>query len=316
MASRRLESINKDLGPWPKNNPTASDISDCTRETVLAMTNWKDRPTFDPEVRARLERGNVIENIVLRDLALLGYTVRVERVPFEIKDRKGRLICRGRVDGFLDYAKRKTAPIEIKSLNPNIYNQINDQEDFDRYVFFRKYPRQLQTYMYANNFEEGMWLLDDCLGHQKFIPCILDYDRMDKILRQLEEAVDHKEKGTLPDYHKDPSVCLKCWAFKRLCTPPFFSGEGMQLINDPELEEKIKLRATLEPASKEYSRVDKELKEVFKGRDGLVIGNWLVSGEEKIRAFKAQPATEAYQSKSWQTTIEPIKENGSGEAIP
>ena len=174
MAARRLALITKDLGPWPKNNPTASDISDCTRETVLGMTHWKERPRFDPEVRARLERGNVIENVVLRDLALLGYTVRQDRVPFEIKDRKGRLICRGRLDGFLDYGKGKTIPIEIKSLTPMIYSQINNQDDFDRYVFFRKYPKQLMTYMYSEGYEEGMWILDDCLGHQKFIPCKLD----------------------------------------------------------------------------------------------------------------------------------------------
>jgi len=315
MTARRLDMINKDLGPWPKNNPTASDISDCERETVLGMTNWADRPPFPPEVRARLERGNVIENHVIRDLALLGYTVRVERTPFEIKDKKNRIVLRGRMDGFIDYAKRKTAPIEIKSLNPNIYNQIHTQEDFDRYTFFRKYPRQLQSYMYAYNFEEGMWILDDCLGHQKFIPCTLDFDRVDAILKQLESAVEHRENGTLPDYHKDPSVCMKCWAFKRICTPPFFTGEGIKMIDDPELESKLEEWGRLKPEFSAYTKIDKELKELFKERDNLVIGKWLVKGTLATRSMKAQPAKEAQAITYWKSTIEKIDNSPEEEDV-
>jgi hypothetical protein len=72
------------------------------------------------------------------------------------------------------------------------------------------------------------------MGHWKLIPCRLDYERAEKILQQLEGAVEHIANGTLPPFHQDPQVCLKCWAYKRVCTPPFASGEGMHVFTDPE----------------------------------------------------------------------------------
>lgn len=304
IEERRQLLKSKDLGPWPKSNPTASDISECTREMVLQVTNWQDRPPFTAAIRERLDRGTKIEDLVIQELRDIGYTIRQDRMPFEIRDKQGRLLCRGKVDGFIQIG-RKDFPFEVKSLNPNIFNRIDSQEDFDQYIFFRKYPKQLLVYLYANNIEEGFFILDDCLGHQKLIPVKLDYERMEKILQQLESAVDHLAKKTLPDFHKDPAVCLKCHFFKRICTPPFFTGEGLQMINDPELEAKLNRRAELDPAATEYDRLDKELKEVFKGRDGLIIGNWLVSGEEKTRNYKAQTARE---TKYWQTTFERVDE--------
>jgi len=313
LQEKRLETLKDNLGPWPKNNPTASDISDCPRETVYGMTHWKERPGFDPEVRARLDRGSAIEKLVKAELSTLGYTVKEDRFPFEIRDKKGRLICRGIVDGFISReSRKKDFPFEVKSLNPNVYNQINVQEDFDRYIFFRKYPRQLQTYMFANNYDQGFWILDDCMGHQKFIPCRLDYDRMEAILQHLEAAVDHREKRTLPDYHKDPAVCFKCWAFKRICTPPFFRDEGMKVFDDPELEAKLDdLDACKVPAA-EHARLKKELLPLFMNKKDYVIGKWLVLGEEKKRNMKAQPAKEAEETKYWQTKFERIEKQSDG----
>lgn len=314
LQTNRQETLNKDLGPWPKNNPTASDISDCPRETVYGMTHWKERPGFNAEVRARLDRGSEIENLVMRALGSFGYTVRVDRLPFEIKDKKGRLICRGIVDGFLsDGPRGKTYPLEVKSLNPNLFSQINEQADFDRYQFFRKYPRQLQTYCYANNYDQAFWILDDCMGHMKFIPLRLDYDRMEAILQHLESAVDHRDKGTLPDYHKDPATCLKCWAFKRICTPPFFREEGLKVFDDPELEAKIDRFTELKPVHSEFEKVKKGLLPLFANKKDYVIGKWLVGGEEKTKNFKAAPAKEATQTKYWATTFELIEQPAKDE---
>lgn len=289
IAEKRREAHSRDLGPWPRNNMVASDIGDCARENVLAILNWKDRPSFDPEVKARLERGNKIEDLAIAELQALGYRVRVERTPFEIKDKSGRLLCRGRLDGFLA-ENGKEWPFECKSLNPNVYNQINEEADFDRYLFFRKWPRQLQTYLFANNLDEGFFILDDCLGHWKLLPVHLDYERMEAILKQLEIVADHVEAQTLPDFHKDPAVCVRCWARGRLCNPPFFSGEGMKVINDAELEQKLNRRAELDPMASEYDALDREikgvLKEAMKPEQIFIVGGWMVKAEEKRRNFK------------------------------
>ena len=299
--------------PYPRNNPIASDISDCMRETVLGITNYKDRPKFDPEVIARMERGKKIEHLMREELLELGYTVREERLLAELKDSKGRLLTRGRADGFI-VKDRKEFAFEGKSMTPYVYNQINEQADFDRYVFFRKYPRQLQSYLLASNLEEGLWILDDCLGHWKIIPCRLDYERGEAILKHLEGAVAHLEAKTLPDFHKDPAICLKCWARGRVCNPPFFSGEGMQIISDPELEQKLNRRAELDPLAAEYDHLDKDLKDILKEsmkpEQVFVVGNWMIKAEEKTRNYKAQLAKPASKTTYLGFEIEKIQEKG------
>jgi hypothetical protein len=298
QARRRLKYETR-TKPYPRSNPIASDIGDCVRETVLGITNWRDKPDFSVDAVERMERGNQIEDLMIRELMELGYSVRVDRQPFELKDKKGRVISRGRVDGFIRIG-RKDYPLECKSMNPNVYARIDTQADFDEYTFFRKYPRQLVLYLLANNFEEGMWAVDDCMGHWKLIPCRLDYERAEKILTHIESTVEHVANGTLPAFHNDPTVCLKCHFFKRVCTPPFFSaGEGMRAVNDPELADKIARRAYLDPLASEYDKLDKEIKETLKAamkdQDNWIIGGFLVTAEEKTRRFKAQPAKPASQ---------------------
>lgn len=297
ITKKRTEKYVRDTKPYPRNQPTSSDLGDCLRETVLGITNWQDKPSFSPELVQRFRRGAKLEDIAIAELQDLGYRVRVDRKPFEMKDKKGRVVLRGIIDGFVEAGHRQIFPMECKSLNPNIWARIDSQEDFDRYSFFRKYPRQLQSYLLAENLDQGFWLLDDCLGHWKLIPCHLDFDRAEKLLRHAEQAVEHIANGTLPDFHYDPSYCLKCIMFKRVCTPPFFIGEGMKMINDPEFADKLAKRAELDQAATEYDKLDKEIKETLKAAmkpgDNWIIGDYLVAAEEKTRRMKAQPAKEA-----------------------
>jgi hypothetical protein len=101
------------------------------------------------------------------------------------------------------------------------------------------------------------------MGHWKLIPCRLDYARTEKILKQLEGAVEHIANSTLPEFHQDPQACLKCWAFKRVCTPPFASGEGMQVFSDPEFAAKIARRVELADSASEYDRYDRGYQGIF-----------------------------------------------------
>lgn len=303
--------------PYPRSQPVSSDIGDCLRETVLGITNWRDRPEFSIELLQRFERGNKVEDLALAELQALGYRVRVDRRPFEMKDKQGRVVLRGRVDGFLEAGHRQEFPLECKSLNPNVFSRIDTQEDFDNYSFFRKYPRQLQSYLLAENLEEGFWHLDDCMGHWKLIPCRLDYERAERLLKQAEQAVEHVAKGTVPEFHADPAYCIKCWAFKRVCTPPFFNGEGMKMINDPEFADKLERRAELDMAATEYDKLDKEikatLKEAMKPLDNWIIGDFLVSASEKQRRMKAQPAKEAHMTNYLAFDIERMAETAALE---
>ena len=306
IEERRQAALEQRTDRYPRSQPIASDLSDCTRETVLGILHWQDRPLPDAWLKARFERGNLIENAALRELADLGYTVRTERTPFEVRDTTGRLVLRGKVDGFLHrHLVKRDYPLEIKSLDPNVFRQITTAEDFQRYTFTAKWVRQLQAYLYANNEEEGFFLLDDCLGHWRLIPVMLDYAATERIIRQCEEAVAHVAAGTLPDYHRDPAVCRKCWAFGRVCDPPIES-QGLTILNSEELEVKLERRAQLESARREYEDLDGEIKDTVKGKDGLIVGRFLIQGKEIIRKLKAQEAREIV---IWQTKITMVSDS-------
>lgn len=309
IAARRTDRHQKAVETkYPRSHPIASDIGDCHRETVLGVTHWQDKPAFPADLGARFERGNNIENWVILELQHLGFTVRVDRAPWEIMDRKGRLVCRGKVDGFISDGLtdgRAEVPFEVKSLYPYIYQSINEVADFDRFFFSKKYPRQLQLYLYANNLPEGFFLLDDCMGHWKMIHVELDLEKTEAILQQIEGAVDHINNGTLPGYHDDPSVCRKCWAYGRVCTPPM-QNEGWEVLGDETIARDLDRRAECEPQHQEYAAIDKRVKARFRGKSNIIVGDWIVTGKEGEQKKKAQEATTV---KTWRTTIKRISED-------
>jgi len=239
----------------------------------------------------------------MAELRSVGYSPRVERHPFEIKDRQGRIVLRGKLDGFLKWEGTEI-PFEVKSLDPNIFRQVDSVEDFQRWPWARRYPRQMQAYLLANNLEEGFFLLDDCKGNWKLLPVPLNYALAEAVLRQCEIAVEAAHTGDLPAYHKDPAICRQCWAFGRVCTPPM-EYHGLVMADDPEFIQQLDRRGELYEAHKEYEGLDRAIKDRTKGKDGLVAGSWLIQGKEVTQERKAQPAKIVT---FWQSKITKIEE--------
>src|SRR5438094_49269 len=95
IAEKRRERYAIRTKPSPRSQPVASDLGNCLRETVLGITQWKERPEFSIELAQRFERGNKIEDLAMAELQGMGYRARVDRQPYEIKNKKGRVINRG-----------------------------------------------------------------------------------------------------------------------------------------------------------------------------------------------------------------------------
>jgi len=349
IEARRTEQLSREATIHPRNQPVASDLGPCDRELVLQIVAWDQKPPFDPYVMARLKRGSAIEDIVIRELSSLGIYVRVDRKPFELKDRQGRVILRGKVDGFIEQKEEipemsmiplakgeaptvppksttKVYPFEAKSMNPNIFNGVHKIEDLKGY--FAKWPLQLQSYLFGNDLEEGLLLIDDCMGHWKLLPVTLDYKVMEGILQRCEntmdmvkrvqgvtdfqagtmstQGMDEKIHKILPPYHHDLAVCVRCWARGRVCFPPM-DRKGLQELK-PEDEERLvpilDRRGELEEARTEYEAADREAKKALKGLDQAVVGKWLVQGKEILGQRKAQ---EAKETTTWRTTITKIE---------
>lgn len=304
--NRREEAVLRRISAYPRHNPIASDVGLCMRELVLQMTHWQERPLMTVERKIMADRGSLVEEAILRELSSLGISVRTDRLPFEIKDKHGRVVLRGKADGFIEWEK-KTYPLEIKKINPMVFPRINSVSDFQRWWWMTRYPHQLSGYLYANNLEEGLFLLDDAQGRWKLLPFALDYAEMEKILQRCEQAVNHRDAGTLPDYHTDAEVCKKCWAFGRVCFPPL-TTEGTILLTDPEFEAKLERREELLPAHKEYENLDEDVKKSVKGKDGVLVGRFLITGKEIIRHYKAQEERDLVTWKSNIITVDKTQE--------
>lgn len=311
IEQRRTEALERKAESYPRNNPVASDLGPCARETALAILHWQSRPVFPTDLLARFERGKVVEDTILRELSALGLYARVERKPFEIRGRDGALLLRGKIDGFIEW-QGTDYPMEIKTLDPMVFRRIDHVSDFERFGFLAKYPRQLQAYLYANSLPEGFFLLDDCMGHWKLIPVAINYEVMESILRQCEAAVaavdrvklGAPEEEVLPPYHAEISVCRRCWAFARVCTPPNLAAtEDLRVVEDPALELMLARRHELAAAAREYDALDKTVKDTFRNIPQSVCGAFIIRGKPQERHYKALPAR---TTTIWLTEIERI----------
>lgn len=321
ILKRREDRLKRESTVYPRNNPTASSLSECAREMVLSILFWQQVPPFDTYVKARLEEGQRQENYVLQELLGLGFTITENNPPpFEIKDRKGRLIMRGKIDGKCLWKDRRV-PFEVKSMNSNVFAGVNTMQDFYKYFWMKRYVLQMMSYLYANDEQEGVFIIVDMQGHWKVIELSLDMEIMEGILQLCERVVDSVQRcreesvvfgstGTdskeLPPYHADLSVCRRCKINNILCFPPMNFGAGAQVIDDIELIESLKRRGELQELSKEYDSLDKKIKERLKDVPLAIAGDYQIIGEEKTRHMKAQPAKEAVVQKYWQTRIEKI----------
>jgi len=299
ILGRREDALRATGGGYARSNPIPSDLSECTRAMVLSITHWQDRPPFEPFVKARLNRGKLIEDAILRELAELGISVRQDRKPFEIKDDAGRRVLRGRLDGFIQWEGRREVPLECKSVDPNVFRSLKTLADFERYWYTRRWPLQLQCYLYAENLDEGILLLDDCLGHWRLLPVPIDFEVLEPIIKRCEETVAHVAAQTLPDFHPNAAVCRRCWCFNRVCIPPV-ENQGLTALDDPEFLTKLERREALAPLRSEYEALDDEIKERVRGKDGLVVGEFLIQGKETVTQRKAQ---EAKTIIGWRTSI-------------
>ncbi|MEN3014407.1 MAG: hypothetical protein ABDH23_07355, partial [Endomicrobiia bacterium] len=246
---------------YPRQCFIASDITDCDRYLVYSVLNWQDRAEVDNYMMATFEAGKEHERMVVSDLLQLGFEIIEGQTPFEIKNREGEVICRGKIDGKIKYNGQKY-PFEVKTMNVNMFNLINDIEDFSKKPLFRKYLRQIQLYLYGHNCEEGLFIITDLQKHYKLIPVYLDYGECELILQRLEKSWEYVKKKQLPAMISDTRICQKC-AFNHLCLPDIKS-EGSEFIVDDELLTMLERREELKKYVEEYEEIDEIVKERLK----------------------------------------------------
>lgn len=307
MVARRKAALASKIKAYPANNFRASDILECDRAMVHGVLDWDKKALHDEGLQAIFDAGTREEQNVKQRLGYeLGFEFVEQQRPFEIKSRSGEVMCRGHIDGKVLY-NGEAIPVEIKSMNENVFNSIKSLDDFQKKPLHRKYLRQMQLYLFGNNEEAGVFILSN-FRTEKIIPVVLDYGECEAILQKLErnwEMVKKKEYPARIDYSEQ--LCSRC-AYKHICLNEV-KHEGAKFIDNPELEEKLERREELKPFVDEYSDIDKELKEPFKGIPEAYIGKtWQVVGREWVTNrvdTKAMPdeVKKPYtvQTKTWRT---------------
>lgn len=264
----------------------ASSYEPCRRKLTLLLTDGDKLPPFEPDVLARFHRGRDRERNQKIDLEKAGqlcdppFQVVGGQERFELRDRKGRPAIVGRVDFAVDFGRDlATAPVEVKDWHPNLTDRLTTFQDVLNNQWARRGGYQLLIYLYGAGREFGFLLLPRP-GLPKLIPVTL-FDHLDMVedfLQMAEEALDHREAGTLPGYIEDASECRRCGFYGAVCNPPLTSGEGLVVLTDPELEAALEKREELKEAADEYASLDKQVKERLRGVETGVAGKYVIQG--------------------------------------
>jgi len=276
--NKRLESkINK----WPRKHTIASDIPICSRQGVYSILNWDERKMHDATLQARFDKGIQEEANLIKELVDLGYEVIEQQVPLA-KDMTDKYNLSGKIDGKLKFNGSRI-PFEVKSMNPFSYNKVGTLDDVKGDIFMSRYYRQMQVYLLGHNEEFGLFFFTDCLGHWKIVPCPLDYQEGENILKKVEEISKHVVERTLPvRIPYDSVICGYC-AFNHICLPDIINESKVKFENNVEFESMLKRRGELQPAVKEFEELDDKIKNSVKEMPMVSIGNWLITGKWQER---------------------------------
>lgn len=262
--NKRIAGLESKRSVYPRTHFIASDIVPCDRYMVYSVLNWRDKKAFESGVVARLDEGNRHEKQMVSELMLMGFNVIQNQMPIEIKNRTGELVCRGKIDGLIQYGRQRFA-LEIKTMSPNVFNSVNSIEDFYKKPYLRKYLSQIWLYLYGNNLEYGLFMLDNLMGQWKAVPIELNYEATEGILQRLERCWEYVKKKEYPDpIPYDSTMCDDC-AFAATCLRDVSSKNILDLSADEEFSTMAKRCAELKPLVKEHDAIEKGIKLKLEG---------------------------------------------------
>jgi hypothetical protein len=260
-------------------NIFAGGWSPCLRFGVLQMTRGDEFPAFPSHTLANFRRGKDRERDLKADITRVGrlsvpmFELTGMEERFAVKDRKGREVITGKVDGrlnfpdvYIDVASRRrlVAPIEFKAWNSNMVAGVKTFDDLLDNKWMKKGARQLLIYLLATEQPIGFMALDRA-GLPLILPVELSryLGLAEEFMQYAEKAKDHVEAGTLPEYFKEASECKTCRAFGTVCSPPI-SYDAAKIIVDEETLMLIETHEANYEAAKTYEKAHKKLAEQFK----------------------------------------------------
>lgn len=281
IVERVMEHKQQSIKQYPVNANRASSLGHpCTRYLVFERTRWQEKVLHGAPLQLVFDLGNDIEDRVMRDLREAGLTVIEQQRSFAWD--KYRIT--GHIDGKVQVSNN-VYPIEVKSMSPYAFEKVNNVRDMheSKYHYMRAYPAQMTLYLLMDNKEIGYFILKNKVtGKMKEVMVDLDFDLGESLLKKAETINTHVDGGTVPEPMEwDDLTCSEC-SYLHICTPDRI-GKEIEMVDDDELLDLLKKRDVLMKAYREYEQVDREIKDAIKGREKILVGDFLITGKWQER---------------------------------
>lgn len=284
---------------YPTHTNRASELGhECLRYLVFVRTHWQERSLPELDLQLIFDEGRIHEAAVLRDLQDAGFNVIEQQRSFEWKKYE----ITGHIDAKVVLSETAVLPVEIKSCSQFVFDKVNSLDDLfkSKYPHLRRYPAQLTLYCLMDAKEGGLFIFKNKQnGKLKEIALELDYDFAEELIKKAETINEHVKNGTVPDpIEWTEESCGGC-GFRHICGNEA-KRDAIDFSDDADLKSKLERREELIPFKVEFAELDEEVKAKLKGKDRVVVGDFLITGKE---IKKQMPAKEASIQMYWQTKI-------------
>lgn len=298
---RRVES----LQPKDPRRPTslyASRIPDCERQGVYEFSAYKDKMPFTWELHALFGAGNVNEDAYKTQLRELGFKLVEDGAPLS-DDMRLKYNIGGYLDWRIQWEGTKFV-FEAKMMSQHVFDAIDGLTadvlktgeitpdmiergvaSMKRFIWTRKYLRQLYVYELGTHEEVAIFALTDGRGRWKFVIVPLDYAEAERILKIAERIKGHVEGGTLPERITfTPEICGRC-PFLNVCIPDIKVEAKLKIVDNKELADLLEVRDAHLESWRKVEKIDKAIKAFFENvKDGIFnVGNWIVQRKAENR---------------------------------
>lgn len=265
-----------------QNNLRASSIGfECDRKHYYDLTERREAPSV--ELQSIFEEGKHLEKFTEKQLMEMGYELNDRQREHRLENP----LITAHIEGQLRKGDGPWYPYDVKSCNPWDFTGLNSAEDFllSKKPYQRNYATQILTYMLAVNAEYGClilknkqtgWIKDVWFSFEEHVSLI------DDAIKRAQRVYEAHSAKQIPAYTTDRSLCSRCdWA--KICLPDLVSNGGVEFLQSPELEEKLRDRDRLAEAAEQYEELDAEIKSIVKqtGTGEKAVGDWLLTVKER-----------------------------------
>ena len=249
----------------------------CLRYLVHARRDWDKKAKLPPQALRRMRRGKALEEHAIHEMMVGGRNIICQQEPFVWPDKQ----IAGRIDGKFQMG-RETQPFEIKTTTPYAFRKLNTVDDFRRKWWTLNYICQMTLYLLMADKEKGQLILFEPVDWElKEIEVPLDYSLGEQLVQKAETINAWMGKDGYPDA-EECDACERC-EFAHLCPQGERPKDAEIILDRQDLEEKLARREVLKSQVAEYNDLEKELKEGFRGKTLVVVGDWKIAGKMATR---------------------------------